>query len=565
MKNGFLRESVSAAVCALLLAAPASAATEIPIPGKVTIVKPGNIAKFVSKIPTGVALPSPGSGEDPTVAGAELHLFDTTDPGAGEVTFVLHQSGWKGLGNPAGSKGYKYKGQDDTMDPNGTCKIVLLKEKVIKAACQGAAVALQPPFADTEGVILGVPAGTVATQYCAEFGGDETKNDSGMLKRKNASAPASCPTPPSDDFFGFDANDLMTLADDSFQGRNNNTAGSVLAQDFLIAELQEIAVGLNMSQTGDDAFKQPFTLGTNIVAVIPGGELPNEYVIVGAHYDHLGSCTNKEVGDTVCNGATDNAAGVAAVLAIGRAIDHLPAPPRRSVILALWDREEDGLLGSQFYVNNPLVPLANTVGYVNFDIQGANLLPAIKNFSFAISAETGGAALRAMVDAAVAGGTLDTRKLSFIFGQGRSDYLNFVNANVPSVFFSDATGPCYHTNQDEIAVVDFDKLEKQSEIGYKVTKALVDTLTPPTFTAPLATFATFEDALVLNDVVNAGVTNLAMFAPADQTTLLTVQTNINAIVAGGAGAFDNTDVTTLLFGAINVLNALATLPCDGFL
>jgi hypothetical protein len=209
---------------------------------------------------------------------------------------------------------------------------------------------------------------------------------------------------------------VITLADDSFGGRNNNTAGSTMAQNFLIDELELIADGLNSAQSGDDAFKQPFTLGTNILAVIPGGELANEYVMVGAHYDHVGSsCPSSVVGDPVCNGATDNAAGVAAVLAVGRAIASLPDPPRRSVILVLWDREEDGLLGSQFYVQNPLVPLASTIAYVNFDIQGANLLPSLKNFSAAVSPETGGAVLRGLVDDAVSGEGLGTRKLSFIF------------------------------------------------------------------------------------------------------------------------------------------------------
>jgi hypothetical protein len=424
---------------------------------------------------------------------------------------------------------------------------------------------MQPPFTGSEGITLDMPVGTAILQYCAEFGGDETKNDGTMMKRKNAPAPAACPTVPTG-FGGFDSNDVITLADDVMQGRNNNTAGSILAQDFLIAELSSIAVGLNSAETGDDAFKQPFPLGTNILAVIPGGELPDEYVMVGAHYDHVGSCTSKEVGDTVCNGATDNAAGVAAVLAIGRAIDSLPLPPRRSVILALWDREEDGLLGSDFYVDNPLVPLASTIAYINFDIQGANLLPAVKNFSFAISAETGGASLSAMVDAAVAGVGLDTRQFSFVFGQGRSDYYNFVvNADIPSVFFSDATGPCYHTNQDEVAVVDFGKLEKQSEIGFNLTKALIDTTTPPTFAPPLAPIATFNDAVVLNDVINAGISDLALFGPAEQTALLTAQSNINAIVAAGPGAFDNADMSALLVNAIEVLDALATLPCDGFL
>ena len=62
-------------------------------------------------------------------------------------------------------------------------------------------------------------------------------------------------------------------------------------------------------------------------------------------------------------------------------------------MLALWDAEEDGLLGSLRYVGHPLVPLASTVAYVNFDILGADLLPSLRDVSFAIGAETGGAAL----------------------------------------------------------------------------------------------------------------------------------------------------------------------------
>src|SRR5262249_7042792 len=156
---------------ALLLSAPALATTDIPIPGKVAIVKPGKLGKFVAKISTELVLPSPGATDDPTVGGALVHFFERTAPRAGRVTFQLDHSGWKGLGNPAGSKGYKYTGKDDTADPNSACKLVLLKQKVVKALCYGPAVTLQPPFAGSEGILLDMPAGTAVTQYCAEFGG----------------------------------------------------------------------------------------------------------------------------------------------------------------------------------------------------------------------------------------------------------------------------------------------------------------------------------------------------------------------------------------------------------
>ena len=235
--------------------------------------------------------------------------------------------------------------------------------------------------------------------------------------------------------------DETVISSDAMNGRDNGTAGSAFAQSYLIAQLKQVAVGLNSSQTGDDAFKQPFDLGTNIVAKIPGGDLANEYVIIGAHYDHLGNtCRTPDAADTICNGATDNGAGDAAVLEIARKI-KAAGTPRRTVVLALWDREEDGLVGSNYYAQHPIVPIAKTIAYINFDIQGANLLPSLRNTSFAVGAETGGARLTDAVKSAIGNGPLQTRLVSSIFGQGRSDYVNFTNVGVPNVFFSDSTGP----------------------------------------------------------------------------------------------------------------------------
>jgi len=86
--------------------------------------------------------------------------------------------------------------EDDVLDsdPKGTCKIVLIKERVIKATCKGSAVSLTTPFAGDVGVSLGIPAGSAALRYCARFGGSTAKNDDKVLKRKDATPPVTCPT-----------------------------------------------------------------------------------------------------------------------------------------------------------------------------------------------------------------------------------------------------------------------------------------------------------------------------------------------------------------------------------
>ena len=256
--------------------------------------------------------------------------------------------------------------------------------------------------------------------------------------------------------------DVLRIAGDETEGRNNNTPGSALARSYILGELKANADGLDSSQTGDAAYIQTFPSGTNLLAVIPGTDLADEYVMVGAHYDHLGSsCRTSDPADTICNGATDNTAGVAALLAIARAIKGQANPPRARSILAVWDREEDGLLGSKYYTEHPVVPLADTVGYVNFDIQGANLLPTSATRPSPWPRRPAAPASRRSSAEAADEQPLDTSMFSSIFGQYRSDYASLISAGVPSVFFTDANGPCYHTAQDEYDVVDFYKLEQQ--------------------------------------------------------------------------------------------------------
>ena len=355
---------------------------------------------------------------------------------------------------------------------------------------------------------------------------------------------------------------ISTIADDIYLGRDNDTPESTAVQQVLIDELKLFADGLNTAETGDDAYKQAFSTsvdGTNVLAVIPGTD-PNEYVMVGAHYDHLGFS-----GPDIFNGATDNAAGTAIVLAIGAAIDALPGPPGRSVILALWDAEEDPVLvGSAEFFDSPLVPLSKIIAYVNFDIQGANLLPSVRNLSFSIGAESGGTAFETMVAGAVAQETIDTRQLSRLFGQDRSDHANFIDT-IPSVFFSDATGPCYHTPGDDITVVDFQKLREQSQIGFRLTVDLTETSTPPPFVPTEFLDGTYQDALVISDIINGAIVDLDLFSPTEQANLLTAQADVQAVVDAGEGAFDVTALTTVALAAIAALAALATLECDGFL
>ena len=357
------------------------------------------------------------------------------------------------------------------------------------------------------------------------------------------------------------------LAGSALRGRDNDTPESLRAQAVIARHLRPLGEGVVLQP-----FIQSEQAGTNVLTIIRGRELPDEYVVVGGHYDHLDSRSDAEgrcrsrgtPGGDICNGATDNATGTALVLAVGRALTRLPTPPRRSVVLALWDAEEDGLLGSLYYVNNPLVPLADTVAYVNVDIQGSNLLPSLAGTTFAVGAETGGAALGDPVAAAAAAEGLIVHQLRYIFGEFRSDYVNFGNRNVPTVFFSDSTNGCYHTTSDDVRYVDFTKLRAQSRTVFRTVAALAEKDPAPVFVPGGSVVASYEDAVALEQVFATALVDLAVFDPAGQAEIQATHATLASIVADGPAAFDNVDVGTLLTAAAGGIGLLEGLGCRGF-
>ncbi len=109
----------------------------------------------------------------------------------------------------------------------------------------------------------------------------------------------------------------------------------------------------------------------NVIGRLDGSTHPDEAMVYMAHWDHLGKHPG-EVGDNIYNGAVDNATGVSGILEIAEAFKHQQPPPQRSVLFIAVTLEESGLLGSQYYVAHPVVPLDKTVGVINLDALGVN-------------------------------------------------------------------------------------------------------------------------------------------------------------------------------------------------
>jgi hypothetical protein len=167
--------------------------TQLPpperVPGRRISVVPGRVT-LSARPATGTRFALPDASDDPTIAGGSLEVFDSG--GSGSDLYPLPAGGWRGLGNPAGAKGYRYRGAGSPGDP---CTTVLIKNKVVKARCRGLGVALSIPFAGDAAFVLSI--GSSPKRYCGTFGGETVRNDPVLFKRKDAPAPDRCamPTP----------------------------------------------------------------------------------------------------------------------------------------------------------------------------------------------------------------------------------------------------------------------------------------------------------------------------------------------------------------------------------
>ena len=197
--------------------------------------------------------------------------------------------------------------------------------------------------------------------------------------------------------------------------------------------------------------------GKNVLAMIEGtdSQLKNEFILLSAHYDHVGVGTPDAEGDSIFNGARDNAVGTVAVL--NAAQYFAKNPPKRSILFALWTAEEKGLLGSAYFANNPLIPLNQIVYNLNIDNGGYNdtsLITVIglgrTTADFLINEAVAEFGLTAKVDPSPEQGLYD-----------RSDNVNFARKGIPAptfglgfTAFDDEINKYYHKATDEVESFD---------------------------------------------------------------------------------------------------------------
>jgi hypothetical protein len=223
-------------------------------------------------------------------------------------------------------------------------------------------------------------------------------------------------------------------------------------------------------------------IGSNVIGYIEGSDpkLKDELVIVTAHYDHLG-----KRGSDIYNGADDNGSGTSTVLEVTEAMVEAKKAgngPRRSVLCMLVSGEEKGLLGSKYYVENPLFPLENTIANVNVDMVGRVDAKYVDNpeYVYVIGSDRLSTALHSINENANA--TYTNLTLDYTYNADsdpnryyyRSDHYNFAEKGIPAIFYFNGTHPDYHRITDTVDKIQFDKMAKIGQLVFHVTYELAN-------------------------------------------------------------------------------------------
>jgi len=270
---------------------------------------------------------------------------------------------------------------------------------------------------------------------------------------------------------------LYVYASDEFEGRDTGKKGQKLAVNFLreFYKKNKISAAKNTNNYFQEmklVMINGEKLNTeNVAAFIPGCEKPDEYIIITAHLDHVG-IENGEI----YNGADDDGSGTVAILEMAQAFQIAftnGSGPKRSLLFLHLTAEEKGLLGSRYYVENPLYPLNNAVANLNIDMIGRldpKRLDKNENYIYLIGSDRLSEELHEVSEQA--NSKYVGLDLDYTFNAEndpnsfytRSDHYNFAKENIPVIFYFNGTHEDYHKPTDTADKINYELLSKRTRL-----------------------------------------------------------------------------------------------------
>lgn len=273
---------------------------------------------------------------------------------------------------------------------------------------------------------------------------------------------------------------LHIVASDEMEGRNTGSEGQKRAAQYIIGQYRQIGIKPPAAEPDYLQFVPKEALNSrrgqlpdseNIVAYIPGSEKPNELIVISAHYDHVGVRDG-----IVYNGADDDGSGTVALIELAEAFTKASKRgknPKRSILFLHVTGEEHGLLGSKYYSENPIFPLANTIANINIDMIGrSDPENEGKDYVYVIGSEMLSTELKKINENANA--TTHKLLLNYKYDDPadpnrlyyRSDHYNFAKNGIPSIFFFDGIHGDYHKPTDDADKIDYKLYQKRVQLVF---------------------------------------------------------------------------------------------------
>ena len=283
---------------------------------------------------------------------------------------------------------------------------------------------------------------------------------------------------------------LTIVASDDMQGRETGSKGQKKAGEYLINHYKSNAISFPIGAT-DFYQKIPAAFlnakrnenlpdSENIWAYIEGSEKPDEIIVISAHYDHVGIKDGE-----VYNGADDDGSGTVALLEIAQAFEIAKKEghgPKRSILFLHMTGEEHGLLGSSYYSEHPLFPMAKTITDINIDMIGRHdeFHNDSSNYVYLIGSDYLSTDLFNICEAA--NKNYVNISLDYKFNDRadpnrfyyRSDHYNFAKNGIPSVFLFSGVHADYHKPTDEVDKIEFEALKKRTQLAFSIAWELAN-------------------------------------------------------------------------------------------
>ena len=273
---------------------------------------------------------------------------------------------------------------------------------------------------------------------------------------------------------------LYIVASDEMEGRDTGSEGQKKAGKYLIEQYQKMGVSHPKSMSSYyqivpkealNGRRGSLPQSENILAFIEGSEKPEEIIVVSAHYDHVGMSNGE-----IYNGADDDGSGTVALLEMAQAFQLAKKAgngPKRSILFLHVTGEEHGLLGSKYYADNPIFPMANTVANLNIDMIGrCDPGNCGKEYVYVIGSEMLSTDLKKINETA----NKETVNLELNYKYDdpndkdrlyyRSDHYNFAKNGIPVIFYFDGIHEDYHKPTDTPDKIDYVSLKKRTQLVF---------------------------------------------------------------------------------------------------